>query len=203
MRKHIALLVTLLLLFTSTAGCIHIHLAKDLFAPRKEEKVKYEFIEYEVANHSFTSNWLSMDPTQFIEHYEGNETVEVIEGTEHMRFDIKVTMRSAEEIWEQINDTINLSQFPNVAEIVEILLMVLGQRYIEIIISMPDGTEWYRNTTRVSMETDVFIPGPETGEWMVEIEGDGIGGKVPLIPGLELQDSFVIDVLIKQPKQKK
>jgi hypothetical protein len=202
MKKPLALLMVILMLFVSTAGCIDIHLLKDLLVPRQDEEQKFEEVEYTVLRYNFTSNILGLDPAAFIEHYEGNETVPIIEGTERMRFDITVNMRSAKDIWDQINDTIN-DTFPgvgeNLAPYVEAILLLLGQRYVEITILKPDGTEWYHNTTRVSMDAEVFIQGPEEGDWMVEVEGDGIGIRSSSIDESYI-DSFLIDVLIRQPE---
>lgn len=205
MKKYVAIILIMVMLFVSTAGCIDIHYLKDLFVPHKEEEQKFEEIEYTVLSYNFTSNIFGLDPTAFIEHYEDNKTVPILEGTERMRFDILVNMRSAEDVWNQINDTIN-DTFPgigdNIAPYIETLLLLLGQRYVEITILKPDGTEWYHNTTRVSMDAEVFIQGPEEGNWMVEVVGDGMGIRSSSIDE-SYWDSFIIDVLIRQPEKSK
>jgi hypothetical protein len=200
MRKYIALLTVFLLIFLSTAGCIDIHLAKDLLVPHKEDKVKWISKEFSpLASHNFTSNYVALE---FIEHYEEDVPVAIVELTDHMRFDIEVYMRSAENIWHDIEELINGTGVgENIAPYIESILELLSQRYVEITILKPDGTEWDYFRTNETAKTEVSIRGPEEGDWMVEIVGDGMGIPSAIIPGVEIQDSFNINLLIRQPKE--
>jgi hypothetical protein len=201
MKKIITLLVLFLLIFTSTAGCIDIYFIRDNLVPKDDDKVEYEDIEYVVASHNFTSQILPPDPNKFIGHYEENFTIVVPEGTEAIKFDIDVIMRSAKDIWSDVNDTINRSVIDQLTPYVEMILLFFGQRYLEITLRKPDGTEWYHNTTREGMDVDFRIPSPQDGNWQLDIVGDGMGIEPALIQGFELEDSFIIKVLIKQPKE--
>jgi hypothetical protein len=194
MRKHLAFLVVYLLIFLSTAGCIDIHLVKDLLVPREEEKIEYWIKEY---NFFYSFNSTQEDP---IEIYNKVYSVPVKPLTEHMRFDIDVVIRSAEEIWETINETFNPG--PEITEWVERLLELAGQRYVEVTIKSPDGVEWFNykfnDTEKIEFPPETPLPGPGEGNWTIEVDGAGVGKE--LIQGLAYYDKFSIHVVLNEPK---
>jgi hypothetical protein len=194
MRKQLAFLVVFLLIFLSTAGCIDIHFVKDLLVPREEEKIEYWIKEYNFG-HSFNST--QNDP---IEIYNNVSTVPVKPLTEHMRFDIDVVMRSAEEIWETINES-GLPIPQEFKDWVEQILELVGQRYIEVTIKSPDGVEWFNykfnDTEKIEFPPETPLPGPGEGDWTIEVEGAGGGIEVF---GFAYYDKFSIHVVLNEPK---
>ncbi len=206
MKKILALLSLFLLLFTSSAGCIDIYLFNEWLVPHEEEEIDYKDVEVIVANYTFDSNLnlLSLNLDDILDHHRENATVSIVEGTAGLRFNIQVQMRSAEDVWKDINDTLNGTNstiFNLLAPYIEGVILYLSQRYVEITISKPDGTVWYDNRTRVSMETEVRLAKADPGEWSVVVEGDGIGFDFSsILEDLKLEDSFLITAVIRQPK---
>lgn len=206
MKKILALLSLFLLLFTSSAGCIDIYLFNEWLVPHEEEEIDYRDVEVIVANYTFDSNLnlLSLNLDDILDHHRENATVSIVEGTAGLRFNIQVQMRSAEDVWKDINDTLNGTNstiFNLLAPYIEGVILYLSQRYVEITISKPDGTVWYDNRTRVSMETEVRLAKADPGEWSVVVEGDGIGFDFSsILEDLKLEDSFLITAVIRQPK---
>ncbi|UCE38015.1 MAG: hypothetical protein JSW00_01885 [Thermoplasmata archaeon] len=205
MKKVMALISLLILVFLSTSGCIDIYLLRDWLVPDRDTGIKMMEEEIIVANYTFESNvnFLSFNFDDIIDHHEENASVTIKEGAEGLLFEIEVNMRSFEEIWEQINDTIgNYTDLgENVADAIETLIEYFSQRYLEITISKPDGTQWYQNYTRQSMEDSIRIGTPETGGWMVDVVGDGVGIDASnIVQGLKIVDSFMITAVIRRPK---
>jgi hypothetical protein len=193
MRKHMAFLMIFLLIFISTAGCIDIHFVKDLLVPHEEEKIEYWVKEYNFG-HSFNST--QNDP---IEIYNDVFIVPVKPLTKHMRFDIDVVMTSADEVWEPINNSL-----PNesaIKEIVEQLIRLLSQRYIDVTIKSPDGIEWFNyrftDTETIEFPPETPLTSPGEGNWTIEVEGAGVGKE---IFGLAYYDKLSIQVVINEPK---
>jgi hypothetical protein len=207
MKKLLALLSLFVLLFTSSAGCIDIYLFNEWLVPQEDEEIEYEDVEVLVASHTFNStiNIFSFNIDDLIEHHKVNATVSIPEGTAGLRFNIYVQMRSAQDIWEDLNETlngtINGTLYNLLASLVEGLILYGSQRYIDITISKPDGTLWYDNRTRISMEDEVRLAKADPGEWSVVVEGDGVGFDFSqYFEDLKLEDSFTITAVIRQPK---
>ena len=159
-----------------------------------------------VANYTFDSNLniFTLNLEDIIDSHRENATVPIPEGTAGLRFNIYIQMRSAEDVWEDINETLNATNstiFDLVSPYIEAVILYLGQRYVDITISKPDGTEWYDNRTRVSMEAEVRLGESDPGDWSVVVEGDGIGFDFSaILEDLKLEDSFIITAVIRQPK---
>lgn len=207
MKKLLAMLSLFILLFTSSAGCIDIYLFNEWLVPHEEEEIEYKDVELIVANYTFDSklNIFSLNLDDILDHHRENGTVPIVEGTAGLRFNIYVQMRSAEDIWEDLNDTLNNSidnpYYDEIAAAIEAAIIYLSQRYVDITISKPDGTVWYDNRTRVSMETEVRLAKADPGEWSVVVEGDGIGFDFSsILEDLKLEDSYIITAVIRQPK---
>lgn len=207
MKKLLTLLSLFVLLFTSSAGCIDIYLFNEWLVPHKDPKIEYKDVEVIVANYTFDSNLniFTLNLDDIIDHHRENATVPIVEGTAGLRFNIYVQMRSAEDIWEDLNDTLNGSidnpYYDQIAAIIEAAILYLSQRYVDITISKPDGTVWYDNRTRVSMEAEVRLAKADPGDWSVVVEGDGIGFDFSeVLEDLKLEDSFIITAVIRQPK---
>ena len=207
MKKLIALLSLFVLLFTSSAGCIDIYLFNEWLVPQEDKEIEYKDVEVIVANYTFDSNLdiptLNFD--EIIDSHRENATVPIVEGTAGLRFNIYVQMRSAEDVWKDINDTlngtINSTIYDIVAPYAEAIILYLGQRYVDITISKPDGTVWYDNRTKVSMEAEVRLAKADPGDWSVVVQGDGIGFDFSsILEDLKLEDSFIITAVIRQPK---
>ena len=206
MKKLLALLSLFVLLFTSSAGCIDIYLFNEWLVPQEDEEIEYEDVELIVANYTFDSNLniFTLNLEDIIDSHRENATVPIPEGTAGLRFNIYVQMRSAEDVWEDINETLNATNstiFDLVSPYIEAVILYLGQRYVDITISKPDGTVWYDNRTRVSMEAEVRLGESDPGDWSVVVEGDGIGFDFSaILEDLKLEDSFIITAVIRQPK---
>ncbi len=202
MRKYIALFVVVLLIFTTMAGCIDIHLFKDLLVPKDEKVIDYTTNHYNVMTKSFNSTVFPFDPDNLIESYNEEFEVPIIPLTESVLFDIDVQMESGEEIWEIINDSWPLGDPPEqLKEIVEQLLLVASQRYIEVTITSPEGVEWFyaRFNDTEGLDTD-RIQSPGEGDWIVHVEGAGIGVDLnDLSIKFAYHDSVTVDVTILEP----
>ena len=202
MRKYIALFVVVLLIFTTMAGCIDIHLFKDLLVPKDEKVIDYTTNHYNVMTKSFNSTVFPFDPDNLIESYNEEFEVPIIPLTESVLFDIDVQMESGEEIWEIINDSWPLGDPPEqLKEIVEQLLLLASQRYIEVSITSPEGVEWFyaRFNDTEKLDTD-RIQSPGEGDWIVHVEGAGIGVDLnDLSIKFAYHDSVSIDVTIREP----
>ena len=202
MRKYIALFAAVLLISTTMAGCIDIHLFKDLLVQKDEEVIDYTTIRYNVVTKSFNSTVDPFDPENIIENYNEDIEVPIIPLTESMLFDIDVQMESGEEIWEIINDSWPLGDPPEqLKEIVEQLLLLASQRYIEVSITSPEGVEWFyaRFNDTEKLDTD-RIQSPGEGDWIVHVEGAGIGVDLnDLSIKFAYHDSVSIDVTIREP----
>ncbi len=192
MRKLMAFLVVFLLIFITTAGCIDIHLLKDLLVPREEEKIEYHIVEY-----SFNHSFISIPPDNILEIYDEEFKVPVKPLTKHMRFDIGIVMRSADEIWETIGKYI-----PNgtLKDLIEQLLELADQRYIEVTITLPDGFELYKNRFNDTENVELpLIYNPGEGNWTIAVDAAGVG--TPEGEELVYQDSFYITAIINEPKE--
>ena len=196
MRKQIAFLVIFLLIFVSSAGCIHIYKFEDLFVPQKEEEIEYQYVDYHF-NHTFWST--SNNP---IEVYSEEFTIPVKPQTENMRFDIDIIMQSGKELWETINETWP-GDIPDwLQDIIEQFLEVAQQRYIEITIKSPEGEEWFNykfnDSKNMQFPAETPLVGPGEGNWIIEVDaaGGGLGTQE-----LGYQDSFSIVVVIREPKE--
>ncbi len=111
-------------------------------------------------------------------------------------------MESGEEIWEIINDSWPGGDPPDeLKEIIEQLLLVASQRYIEVTITSPNGVEWFhaRFNDTESLDTD-RIQSPGEGDWNVHVEGSGIGVDLSNL-GIQFayHDYVTIDVTIREP----
>ncbi len=207
MKKLLALLSLFVLLFTSSAGCIDIYLFNEWMVPQEDKEIEYKDVEIIVANHTFESDFNPLNPNMddILQHHRVNATVPIVEGTAGLRFNIYVQMRSAEDVWEDLNDTLNGSidnpWYDQFAAAIEAAILYLSQRYVDITISKPDGTVWYDNRTRVSMEAEVRLAKADPGDWSVVVQGDGIGFDFSeWLEDLKLEDSFIITAVIRQPK---
>ena len=194
MRKYAVLFVAFLLLFLSTAGCIDIFLARDLFAPRDEKETIYVTRTYPIGNYSFTVDIANLEIDTFNEEF----THIIKPLTQSMRFSIDVFMRSADEVVEIINN----SPLPDdlkdpVLEFLEQALMLAGQRYVEVTITSPEGIEMYNNKFNVTAEDELFLYGPSDGDWTVHVEGAGVG--FDEFYGFKYHDEFNIDVTVHEP----
>jgi hypothetical protein len=192
MRRFFALIAVLILLFLTTAGCIDIYFADELFVPK--EVVKPEYIWQ---NYNFNYNFTSAIP-EFIETYDENFEVDIKPESQQMRFDIFVNMRSAEEVWKIINDTVDIPE--ELEELVQRAFEFLDQRYIEVTITLPDGFELYNRrfneTTTIQLD---LISSPTEGIWNIHVEGAGVGSSEQL--EFEYKDSFSTDVIVKELKE--
>lgn len=205
MRKSIALLAAIILVFTSTAGCIDINFFKDMMVPREDEVIDYTTTRYNLMTKIFNTTFLSLDPDEILQSYNEEFDVEIKPLTESILFDIDVQMESGEEVWEIINDSWPGGDPPEqLKEFVEDFLEMASQRYIEVTITSPDEVEWFyaRFNDTESLDTD-RIQSPGEGEWKVYVEGVGIG---PDLSGYGIQlayhDSISIDVTIREPMEK-
>ncbi len=198
MRKLMAFLVVFLLIFISTAGCIDIYLVRDLLVPHEEKTIGYQITEYNF-NHSF----ISILPDNILEIYNEEFKVPIKPLTKHMRFDIDVVMRSGEEIWETINETWP-GDIPDwLEDLIEQMLELAGQRYIEVTITLPDGFELYNykfnDTENVEIPEDKPLGNIGEGDWTIEVEAAGVGYKFS--EEFAYHDSFSITVVINEPKE--
>jgi hypothetical protein len=207
MKKLLALLSLFVLLFTSSAGCIDIYLFNEWLVPQEDEEIEYEDVEMVVANYTFKSSFnpITLNFDEILNSHRENGTVPIVEGTAGLRFNIHVQMRSAEDIWEDLNDTLNGSIdnpfYDQIAAAIEAAILYLSQRYVDITISKPDGTVWYDNRTGVSMEAEVRLAKADPGDWSVVVQGDGIGFDFSdWLEDLKLEDSFMVTAVIRQPK---
>jgi hypothetical protein len=207
MKKLLALLSLFVLLFTSTAGCIDIYLFNEWLVPQEDEEIEYEDVEMIVANYTFKSEFdpINLNFDEILDSRKENGTVPIVEGTAGLRFNIYVQMRSAEDVWEDLNETLNGSidneYYDQIAALIEAAIIYLSQRYVEITISKPDGTVWYENRTGVSMEAEVRLAKADPGDWSVVVQGDGIGVDFSFLSeDLKIEDSFIITAVIRQPK---
>lgn len=202
MRKYIALFAVVLLISTTMAGCIDIHLFRDLLVPKDEKVIDYTTNRYNVMTKSFNSTVFPFDPDNLIESYNEEFEVPIIPLTESVLFDMDVQMESGEEIWEIINDSWPGGDPPEqLKEIIEQLLLVASQRYVEVTITSPEGVEWFhaRFNDTEGMDTD-RIQSPSEGDWMVHVEGSGIGVDLSDL-GIQFayHDSITVDVTILEP----
>lgn len=168
--KKIAIIVTILLLglTSATCGCIDVHFAKDLLVPQKDEEIEYGKIVKLDWNHTFSTPISSLTP----ETDKINEElyVEVEELTREISFEIEVEMLTAEEI---INETDPGGPF---RDYVEQIIALFGQRYIEITIKNPNGTEWfYAKYNESKEEVPILVRGPAPGIWLINVLGEGVG----------------------------
>jgi hypothetical protein len=121
-----------------------------------------------------------------------------------MLFDIDIQMESGEEIWEIIKDSWPGEDDPPewLEDIVEQLLLVASQRYIEVTMTTPLGVEWwsgrFNDTESFDMER---IEGPGEGEWIVRVEGAGIGVDLSDVADFAYHDMVSIDVTIREPEE--
>jgi hypothetical protein len=203
MRKYIALFVVVLLIFTTMAGCIDIHLFKDLLVPKEDKVIDYTTRRYIVMHKEFNSSIWPIDPENLIESYNEEIPVSIIPLTESVLFDIDVQMESGEEIWEIINDSWPGDEPPEwLKDAVEQLLTAASQRYIEVTITSPEGVEWFhaRFNDTEGMDTD-RIQSPSEGDWKVHVEGAGIGVDLNDDLGIKFayHDSVTVDVTILEP----
>jgi hypothetical protein len=192
MRRFFALVAVIILLFLSTAGCIDIYLLDEYLVPREEKPLEYIWQNYHF-DYNFTSTF-----TEAVELYSETFEVEIKPQSQQMRFDLSVHMRSAEEVWEIINDSLDVPDW--LEELVQRMLEFTDQRYIEITITLPDGFELYNR--RFNQTTDVkldLISSPTEGIWLIEVEGAGSG--FDEFQGVEYKDSFSIDVIVKELKE--
>jgi len=201
MRKYIALFTAVLLLSTSMAGCIDIHIFRDLFVPTEEEVIDYTTNRYNLMTKIFNTTLIPFNPDNILESYSGEFDVEIIPMTDSVLFDIDVQMESGEEVWEIINETWPGDLPDELEERVEQILEAASQRYIEVTITSPEGVEWFhaRFNDTESVDTD-RIQSPSEGEWKVYVDGVGVGPDATDF-GIELayHDSISIDVTIREP----
>lgn len=196
MRKQFSFLVIFLLIFVSSAGCIHIYKFEDLFVPQKEEEIEYWHVEYNF-NHTFWST-----PNNPIEVYTEEFDIPIKPQTDNMRFDFDVIMQSGSELWETINETIPWNISDELEDLIEQVLELASQRYIEITIKSPEGEEWFNykfnDTKKIQFPEQTPLVGPGEGNWVIEVDAAGAG----LGTGeLGYQDSFSIVVVIREPKE--
>lgn len=203
MRRHIALFAVILLIFTSTAGCIDIHLFKDLLVPQEEEVIEYTTSRYNVMTKIFNSTVFPFDPDNIIESYSEDFEVPIIPLTESVLFDLDIQMESGEELWEIINETWPGGVPDQLKEIIEQLLLVASQRYIEVTITSPEDVEWFygRFNDTESLDTE-RIQSPGEGDWIVHVEGSGIGIDLTELVEFAYHDSVSVDVTINEPVEK-
>ena len=192
MRKYLALATILVLLFLSTTGCIDIYLARDLLVPREEEVVEYEWQDY-IFDHNFSSS-----QNEPLELYSEEFEVPVKPKTDLMRLDISIEMRSIREVWDAVP---NGSIKEALQDLVEQILEYADQRYIEITVSLPDGFELYKNTFNQTTTVEIGpITSPGEGNWIIKVDGAGIGYKYQS-GDLEYHDAFSIKVVLREIKE--
>ena len=162
--------ITIILLLSSLSGCIHIDFGKP-FKPEESEPPEYRIVQKEgfPISHSFDIS-VSLDPT-----YSETMPILVKKNTEWVNISIDVL----------INDFrfINNSPIENYS---------LLDRYVEVIITDPDGEDYYNKHFTETDEVKRQLSTPAPGPWVVKVEAVGLGYE-------DTKDSYRIDVIANEP----
>ncbi len=187
--KKKAIIVTILLsaLTLTTCGCIDVHFAKDLLAPDRDEEIEYGKLVKLDWNYTFSIDLLDLQTDKIDEEL----YVNVKELTKEISFEIEVEMLTAEEI---INETNPGGPF---SEYLDEIIAMLGQRYVEITIKNPNGTEWFYAWYNESKEEEpILVRGPAPGIWLVKVVGEGIG---ITLGSIEFEDKVSVKAYAIEP----
>jgi len=168
--RAVVLLAAVILVASVSSGCINASWTKGFLNP---EKAKYDFeTKQKVVQKHFFNTVLS--DTTSIERHMSNMT-QIKDGTLWISTTVKVTM-----------DPVPIT-FP-------IQLPSQIQRYVHIVITMPDGTAWYERTFNVTGNESVDIQSPQAGEWVFQVDAVGYG-----LDAVSYHDGFSIIASAYEP----
>jgi len=145
MKKYL-IIILLITLVLSSAGCIDVGLGKEMLGGRVE-KEKYKTVEKAEMSYAFETVPPNSENTKY---------------SDTMSFSIKT-----ETSWMHINVEYDQSGW--------IPVFYRVTRHLTVTVFSPDGKE-YKNKTYADTDEDVIIiEQPVSGIWEVEVESEGIG----------------------------
>jgi len=175
MRRFLAVMALLVLVFSSSTGCISIYLAKSLFVPEDEDRIQYGG-ENIVVSHKFVTVITDQNTVDF-----SNVTTFYVDNTtRYIDMTLKVSIPKLPEItnqsWREIVD-----------EYVDM------ERYVNVTLYDPEGKVVHTDTVNKTTEHPIQyrrIGNPAKGTWRLRVKATGIG-----IEALEVYDRFTAKVI--------
>jgi len=169
MRAGVQAIACVLLMgvLLTSSGCIEVHLVKNAFYPEEGVPV-YHVVEKVKMSHVFSTR---IGNVSSIEHT-SSRTADIKKDTHWMKVDISITMES-----------LPVPLPPDV------------QRYIEVKITMPDGTVWYSETFNTTVNRSLEIMSPMPGDWLFNVVGVGYGSDI-----IQYHDAYSITARVEEVK---
>ncbi len=191
MRKYVAIVATMFLL-VNTAGCIDVHLMKEMIFGEEAT----EYIYGDVDGPSLVHQFHIAVATSILDDivYDESQFIEIEEGSLKLSLNYNVTMENIPpEVMDTIVGILNGAGLGDYVQIIEEM-----NRHVTIEVYEPGNynepvwAETYTSTSAASIQK--FFPEPKPGEWKVRVEARGIG-----YDDLGFQDSFAVFTSIRQP----
>jgi|GEM_PF-3493344 len=179
------LLLAILTLVASTSGCIDIYYAKSLLYKPPPKEIKYQIKIKGTLSGVWDVDLVSVAFSRSFDDFikEGENTTEVINGTQFLVVDYSVIFNELPEGLQDILDKFNVTGLPD--------------RYFKIELYSPDGKVfWTEEAYETTHNTSGKILTPQSGKWTVKIKAVGYGSKMTE----NFQDSFAVTVTVKEPK---
>jgi len=168
-RYRLVLAVSVLLLVSLSSGCINAHWSKGYINPDegdfKMTEVNKVFLEKRFRT-------VLNDPTTVEYHHDNISTI--IDGTEWMKVHVEVT----------------LDDVPIPVE----LPVPEPERYVQLIVTMPDGLVWLDVTFNTTTAENFDVLFPVQGDWIITMDAIGYGSDL-----IDYYDGFKVFVDAYEP----
>jgi hypothetical protein len=161
--------LVIVLAAVSASGCYALYPLKRVFVNDKVEETRYETVQKAEIHHKFVST-----PNIQSVSYRESKQFTVVDRTLFIRLTIDATIVTIPPgIYNLINTT-------------------LPDQNLEVTLLKPDGQPWYSLKVNTSYYVIREIPGPETGNWKINIYAVGYGLG-------DYSDSFQVTVETREP----
>jgi len=174
MKKPLVLAILVILVSTSSAGCLSLEWVRSSFLPASP----FQTIVLEnYTNISYTFNTNPDNPDSLV----FNTARDVVVPEDPLHIDVRVMVQ--------------IDNLPTAIDFSEVLEMLGVEREVNVSLFKPDGRAFFSkvyNTTTAHPDQWVKIPSPETGTWRIVVKSEGVGHS-----SISYHDNFSIVVVVR------